>query len=161
MSSVNTMSLFKYLLTYTLVFSSLILVSLGITSTYITAHAGDSCRALAQRCGISQSDLTTYNPPPDFCYTGIKVNDPVCCSSGSLPGFFPKPYSNGTRYTYKNQQNDNCADIAMANEMDKTPIPGYNNQTWGWSGCGDLQAGGKMCLSDGTSPFTSPMDKSQ
>jgi chitinase len=140
-----------------LALSALISTAVGSTCNYILANAGDGCWSLAQRCGISQDDLTKYNTKTNFCNT-IQANDPICCSAGSLPDFSPKPYSNGTCFTYVVQDNDNCADIALANKMNKDDIPGYNNETWGWNGCGDLQRQQKICLSTGTPPFPSPME---
>lgn len=55
--------------------------------------SGDGCWSLAKSCGISQSDLSKYNPKPNFC-TGLMPDDYVCCSPGSLPFHeppFPKP----------------------------------------------------------------------
>lgn len=40
------------------VVTSLASTALGSTCKYIQAHAGDGCWSLAERCGISQSDLT-------------------------------------------------------------------------------------------------------
>lgn len=127
-------------------------VTIADTCQYIQAQAGDGCWSLAQRCGISQADLETYNPESDFCNT-IQTNQYVCCSAGSLPDFSPKPYSNGTCYTYIVQENDFCSTIETANFMQDGTIPLYNNQTWGWAGCSLLQIGQRICLSTGDPPF--------
>lgn len=144
------------LLSFSLVFASLVGSTLGSTCNYIQAQANDGCYNLAQRCGISQSDLVKYNPESDFC-NNILLNEYVCCSAGSLPDFSPKPYSNGTCYTYTIQPNDLCSTIETANKMKSNTIPGYNNETWGWSGCNDLQHGQRICLSTGTPPFPAEM----
>ncbi|KAJ6032219.1 glycoside hydrolase [Penicillium herquei] len=135
-----------------LALSSLVATAVASTCSYIQADSGDGCWALAERCGITQDELTTYNTEADFCDV-VLANQYVCCSEGSLPDFAPKPYSDGTCYTYTIQANDYCEGIATANQMDVADIPGYNNNTWGWNGCGDLQAGQYICLSNGTAPF--------
>ncbi len=148
----NAMRLLK-----ALIVTSLVSTAVGSTCKYIQAHANDGCYNLAQRCGISQAELTKYNPKTGFC-NNIELNEYVCCSEGSLPDFSPKPYSNGTCFTYTVKYNDNCADIATANKMDKDKIPNYNNETWGWAGCQDLKLGQRICLSDGTPPFPSAVE---
>lgn len=139
---------------------SLIPSTLGATCQYIQAQAGDGCWSLANRCGITQQQLESYNTQSNFCNT-IKADQYVCCSAGSPPNFAPQPYSNGTCYTYAVQPNDNCDDIALAHRMpDKGSIviPTFNNETWGWAGCPNLQRGQLICLSEGTPPFPAPME---
>lgn len=129
---------------------------MGTTCSYIQAQPNDGCWSLAQRCNITEANLTTYNSAPNFC-NNIKVGEYVCCSSGSLPDFAPQPYANGTCYTYAVQHNDTCYSIATANQMNETVIPAVNNETWGWTGCQDLQLGQRICLSTGTPPFPAPV----
>lgn len=129
---------------------------MGATCSYIQAQAGDGCWSLAQRCGISEANLTTYNSAPNFC-SDIKVGQYICCSAGSLPDFAPKPYANGTCYTYAVKSGDTCSAIATANQMKEIVISTVNNETWGWAGCQDLQVGQRICLSTGTPPFPAPV----
>lgn len=139
-----------------IVFASLVSATTGSTCKYTQAQANDGCWSLAKRCGISQDDLTKYNPEPNFCNT-IIVGQYVCCSEGSLPDFSPQPYSNGTCFTYAVQSDDTCFSIANANHMNVSKISTVNSNTWGWSGCQDLQLGQRICLSDGMPPFPAPM----
>lgn len=141
----------------TVIFSSLLSLSLADTCQYIRAAGGDGCWSLAQKCGISQDDLKSYNPVTDFC-NNIKADQVICCSAGDLPDFSPKPSSNGTCFTYTVNHDDTCDSIATANKMDKAKIPGYNNETWGWAGCSSMQLGQRICLSEGTPPFPAPME---
>src|SRR5882757_5485401 len=104
---------------------------MGGTCSYIQAQANDGCWSLAQRCAISQANLTAYNPAPKFCNT-ITVGEYVCCSAGSLPDFSPKPYANGTCFTYTVKKDDTCSSIATANKMNVTKISTVNNETWAW-----------------------------
>ncbi len=129
---------------------------MGNTCTYIQAQANDGCWSLAQRCGITQDQLTQYNTEVNFC-NNILLNQYVCCSAGSPPDFSPKPSANGTCYTYAIATNDICSTIAAANYITVDQIESYNSQTWGWIGCGDLQIGQEICLSSGSPPFPAPV----
>lgn len=130
---------------------------MGTTCAYIQAQADDGCWALAQRCGISEGDLAKYNPGANFC-NNIFRDQYVCCSEGSLPDFSPKPDDDGNCFVYTINDGDTCYDIAKANKMDADKIPGYNNFTWGWTGCGALPKHQKICLSEGMPPFPAPDD---
>ncbi|PYI03570.1 glycoside hydrolase [Aspergillus sclerotiicarbonarius CBS 121057] len=136
---------------------SLVCGTVASTCSYTQAVSGDGCWSLAERCDITEAELETYNPASDFCNT-IQVGQYVCCSAGTLPDFSPKPYSNGTCYTYTVGSGDSCAAIATANQMNVTKIPTYNKHTWGWAGCLRLQVDQRICLSEGTPPFPAPME---
>jgi hypothetical protein len=56
----------------------------------IQVESGDSCAALATKCGITPTEFTKYNPGSSFCAKSIPKQH-VCCSSGSLSDFSPKP----------------------------------------------------------------------
>lgn len=83
-------------------------LTLGILSLCLTRLR---CAALATKCGISAADLTKYNSGTNFCST-LKPGQYVCCSSGTLPDFVPKPNPDGSCATYTIQQDDSCADLA-------------------------------------------------
>lgn len=129
----------------------------GTTCSYIQVQPDNGCWALADRCGISQDDLVTYNPADGFC-DNLLVDQYVCCSEGDLPDFSPKPDDDGNCFVYTVQDGDLCSTIAKANQMDADKIPDYNKLTWGWMGCNNLQKYGKICLSEGTPPFPSPVE---
>ncbi|GLA53900.1 hypothetical protein AnigIFM63604_011204 [Aspergillus niger] len=88
----------------------------------------------------------------DLCST-LEVGQYVCCSSGGLPDFSPSAYSNGTCYTYTVQSGDTCSALAQTYSLTVAEIDSYNNDTWGWYGCDDLQAGTNICLSTGNAPY--------
>ncbi|KUM66694.1 hypothetical protein ACN42_g386 [Penicillium freii] len=113
---------------------------------------GDSCGALASRCGISANDFNKYNSASNLCST-LKRKQRVCCSAGSLPDIRPKPQSDGTCATYAIQGNDNCGDIAAQFGITKDDINNYNKETWAWAGCGQLQPNQVICLSKGNTPM--------
>lgn len=65
------------------------------------------------------------------------------------------PYANGTCYTYNVQMGDSCWAIGQEYSITEDDINSFNNNTWGWYGCDDLQAGSSICLSTGNAPFPS------
>lgn len=121
------------------------------TCSYIQAESGDGCYSLAQRCGITQDELESYNGGASFC-DSVQVDQYVCCSSGTLPDLSPQP-TDGNCYAYTIQSGDTCSAIATAYQMDVSGIEDNNDLTWGWMGCSDLQIGQVICLSSGNPPF--------
>ncbi|KAL2812789.1 hypothetical protein BDW59DRAFT_167716 [Aspergillus cavernicola] len=82
------------------------------TCSYVQVASGDSCASLVQECGITAAEFTNYNPASDLC-SALAVGQYVCCSEGDLPDFSPKPYSNGTFYTYAVQSGNSCSALEM------------------------------------------------
>ncbi|RDW93971.1 uncharacterized protein DSM5745_01293 [Aspergillus mulundensis] len=122
----------------------------------IQVVSGDSCGALASRCGISGADFTKYNSQKNLCAT-LKPKQYVCCSSGSLPDMRPKPQADGTCATYTVQDNDNCAGIAAEFSLTTKDIETFNKATWGWAGCSRLQRDQVICTSKGNTPMPAPI----
>lgn len=114
--------------------------------------SGDSCAALATRCGISGADFTKYNPGDDFC-AKLRPKQHVCCSSGDLPDFTPPKNPDGSCFSYQVKPNDNCDDLAAEWSLTRDKIEDFNKKTWGWNGCQLLFTDTIMCLSEGTPPF--------
>jgi GH18 family chitinase len=81
----------------------------------------------------------------------------VCCSSGDLPDFRPKPNADGSCYWYETVDNDNCAALAAAHSLTVQDLEDFNKKTWGWSGCNPLRLAVRMCLSTGHPPFPAPI----
>ncbi|KAJ5634467.1 hypothetical protein N7528_002309 [Penicillium herquei] len=126
------------------------------TCSYVEVVHGDNCTSLASECGITDTEFYEYNTASDLCST-LAVGQYICCSSGSLPDFAPTAYSNGTCYTYDVQSGDYCSEIASEYSITVEDIDNYNNDTWGWYGCDDLQAGQSICLSTGNPPYPLPI----
>lgn len=124
--------------------------------TTVQVVAGDSCASLATKCGISAADFTTYNPSSSLC-SGLTPGQHVCCSSGTLPSFAPKPNSDGSCYSYSVVANDNCANLAASYDLTNALIESFNNETWGWQGCGNVLLGAVICLSTGSPPMPAPV----
>jgi GH18 family chitinase len=122
----------------------------------VQVESGDSCAALASKCGISPSDFTKYNPGDDFC-AKLMPKQHACCSSGDMPDFSPKQNSDGSCHTYQVKTDDNCDNLAAEYSLTKKDIEGFNEKTWGWNGCKLLFVGTNMCLSKGTPPFPAPI----
>jgi len=129
---------------------------MGGTCSTVAVVSGDSCFSLAGKCGISPADFTTYNPSSTLCST-LQPGQIVCCSAGILPDLTPKPNADGSCATYVVVPGDFCALIASRNGLTVDKLEIYNKNTWGWTGCANLQAGVKMCLSTGTEPFPAPL----
>ncbi|ERS96164.1 hypothetical protein HMPREF1624_07700 [Sporothrix schenckii ATCC 58251] len=124
--------------------------------TTVQVVYGDGCGTLATKCGISGADFTKYNPGATFC-SDLKPGQHVCCSAGTLPDFAPKPNADGSCYAYTVQANDNCATIGASFDLTNDQIEGFNNDTWGWQGCGNVLLGAVICLSKGSPPFPSSL----
>ncbi|KAK1244939.1 hypothetical protein MKX08_004568 [Trichoderma sp. CBMAI-0020] len=122
----------------------------------IVVIPGDSCGSLAKKCGISGTNFTKYNPKKNLCST-LAVKQHVCCSSGTLPNYAPKPQSDGVCATYLVKKGDTCADLAAFYTVTITQIENWNKKTWGWMGCKDLQAKMKICLSSGDALMPAPI----
>ena len=115
--------------------------------------SGDRCDILAQRCGISGPDFTALHASDStFCST-LKPGQHVCCSSGTLPDFAPKPNPDGSCASYVVKSGDWCDKIASENSLTVVKLESLNKNTWGWSGCNRLFAGINMCLSSGDPPM--------
>lgn len=124
--------------------------------TTIQVISGDSCGALAERCGISAADFTKYNSEEGFC-SKLTPKQHVCCSSGDLPDFKPAPNPDGSCNSYMVKTDDNCDDIAAEYSLKRQDLEDFNTKTWGWNGCELLFKDTVMCLSTGTPPFPAPI----
>ncbi|KAH8895647.1 glycoside hydrolase, partial [Thozetella sp. PMI_491] len=69
----------------------------------------------------------------------------------------PKPYANGTCYTYLVKGADTCFALAASYSLTVNDINNFNNNTWGWTGCGNLLADINICLSTGYPPMPPPV----
>ncbi|KAJ5629393.1 hypothetical protein N7528_003050 [Penicillium herquei] len=122
------------------------------TCSYVEVVSGDSCASLVTECDITDAEFYEYNTASDLCST-LAVGQYVCCSSGSLADNTPSAYANGTCYTYNVESGDSCSSIASEYDITVDDIDSYNNETWAWYGCDDLQAGESICLSTGNPPY--------
>ncbi|KAI1120979.1 hypothetical protein F5Y10DRAFT_289094 [Nemania abortiva] len=122
----------------------------------IQVVSGDSCASLASKCGISGSDFTKYNPQENLCSALVPYQH-VCCSSGILPDFTPKPNSDGSCATYIVVNDDSCSAIAAANSLTVDDLESFNKNTWAWNGCNLLWVGTIICLSEGDPPMPAPV----
>lgn len=122
------------------------------TCKTIQVASGDSCASLASKCGISGADFTKFNPQKDLCST-LAVGQHVCCSSGSLPDLSPKPNKDGSCATHSVTAGEYCSAIAAKYSVKVSDLESFNNKTWGWMGCDDLEADFVMCVSKGSPPM--------
>lgn len=122
----------------------------------VQVDEGTGCPEAAEKCGISPADFTKYNPGEDFC-KNLKPKQHVCCSSGDLPDFSPKPNEDGSCSTHKVTGVDNCDNLAAEYSLTREDLEEFNKNTWGWSGCEPLYKDSIICLSKGTPPFPDPI----
>ncbi|OQE02658.1 hypothetical protein PENSOL_c002G12089 [Penicillium solitum] len=99
---------------------------------------GDSCAAIASRCGISGADFTKYNSAKGFC-SKLKPGQHVCYSFGTLTDFSPKPNKDGLYATTTIGEGESCSTIAAANGITEKDIDSFNQKTWGWTGCKNIK----------------------
>ncbi|RGP66617.1 killer toxin alpha beta [Fusarium longipes] len=122
----------------------------------IKVDPDDNCTTLSVRCGIRGTDFIKYNvgkmTNAAYC-NGLKAGQLVCCSSGTLPDNKPKPDSEGTCATVEIDVGDTCWDLGAPYGLDEDDIAGFNKNSWGWAGCGNLQQGQIICLSKGNTPM--------
>lgn len=118
----------------------------------LQVEPGNGCADLAVKCGISPADFAKHNSGSKFCST-LRPKQHVCCSSGDLPNFSPKPNADGSCHSYQVQENDNCDDLAAQFSLTRRRLESFNKKTWGWNGCRLLFKDAIICLSKGTPPF--------
>ncbi|KAF4442605.1 Killer toxin subunits alpha beta [Fusarium acutatum] len=95
----------------------------------ILVKSGDGCGDLAQRCGIKAADFTKYNSQTKNLCSTLIDGQHVCCSSGDLPDFRPKPRPDGGCATYTVESGDFCNKIAAANSLKVEDIESFNMKT--------------------------------
>lgn len=116
----------------------------------------DDCGELAQRWEISGDEFTRLNSDPDFC-SNLVLGKHVCCSSGDLPNYLPKPNDDGSCATAVVGKGEFCATIAAANGFTVDELKEFNQDTWRWHGCDDLWKFSVICISKGSPPVPAPM----
>ncbi|KAK4063449.1 CAZyme family GH18 and CBM24 [Trichoderma aggressivum f. europaeum] len=115
-----------------------------VTCRYKQINFGDSCAALAARCGISPADFSTFNPSTNLC-------------SSLKPGGYPQPNPDGTCAPHVIVNGDSCDDLAKKNNITTADVEKFNQgKTWAWTACKDMLVGYNMCLSTGRAPLPPP-----
>ncbi|KAH7311959.1 family 18 glycosyl hydrolase, partial [Rhexocercosporidium sp. MPI-PUGE-AT-0058] len=112
----------------------------------ITVQAGEGCFAVAQRCGISQTQLQSFNRA-NLC-DSLVLSERVCCSSGTLPNTLPSGNSDGTCKTRQVVVGDDCGSLAKKYDFMKA-----NSKT---GLCSTLAEGQHVCCSQGKLPNLKP-----
>lgn len=121
------------------------------TCTAVQVVANDTSTTLAAECGITATELTTYNPSANLSV--LTVGEYICCTEGSVPDYAPSADSDGNCYSYLVQDGDYCSTLAATYTITVDDINSFNNDTWGWMGCDDLLANEYICLSSGYPPM--------
>ncbi|KAL0943521.1 chitinase [Colletotrichum truncatum] len=116
-------------------------------------EAGDGCWAVANRCGVSEANLSRYNGGGNFCTT-LQPNQQVCCSEGTLPSNGPPQNSDGTCSTKKVDGGDSCASLATKCGVSGADFTKFNSGTTNL--CSTLRVGQLVCCSTGKLPDIRP-----
>ncbi|KAF7128464.1 hypothetical protein CNMCM5793_003194 [Aspergillus hiratsukae] len=117
-----------------------------------TVKADDGCRALADRCKITEAKLKEYNRRSNFCKT-LVAGEKVCCSTGTLPATIPPGNSDGTCKTRQVIGSDTCG--SLASKCGLTPQD-FAKVNTGPKLCGTLKAGQHVCCTRGKMPDFRP-----
>ncbi|KFY17053.1 hypothetical protein V492_00913 [Pseudogymnoascus sp. VKM F-4246] len=88
---------------------------------------GDSCGSLAQKCGISGNDFTTYNSKANLCST-LVPNQYVCCSAGDLQDHTPQLKSRAFCRDLMVIQGDSCGSLATRCGISGNDFMTYNSK---------------------------------
>ncbi|KAF2819903.1 putative glycosyl hydrolase, family 18 [Ophiobolus disseminans] len=116
-----------------------------------SVQSGDGCWAVADRCGISQSDLEKYNRA-NLCNTLVK-DEKVCCGSGTLPNTLPGGNSDGTCKTREVVSGDSCGTLASKCGISADDFMKANTKN---NLCSSLAEGQQVCCSNGKLPDLKP-----
>lgn len=130
----------------------------GVCAKY-NVRANDNCQSIANKNGLVLDDLAKMNEQTGG-WTGCKnlqVGMTICVSKGKPPIPAPVPGADGTCAKYNIKANDNCLLIANKNGLALDDLAKMNGQTWGWTGCENLQVGMNICLSKGKPPMPAPV----
>lgn len=121
---------------------------------YIQVESGNTCTVLAKRCGISTSKLIEFNGGKKTWCNRLMPKQPVCCSAGDVPDLRPSPNKDGTCAYHIIRAGDLCQTVQETYYLDSGDLEDFNiGKTWGWAGCGKIQPGQKICISDGRPPM--------
>ncbi|KAF6803218.1 glycoside hydrolase family 18 protein [Colletotrichum sojae] len=120
---------------------------------FTTVEAGDGCYAVAERCGISQTQLQNFNRN-NLCSSLVR-GERVCCSSGTLPSTLPPGNSDGTYKTRQAVSGDDCASLANKCGVSGDDFMTANPKT---DLCFSLAEGQHVCCSQGKLPDLRPKE---
>ncbi|KAK4196868.1 family 18 putative glycoside hydrolase [Triangularia verruculosa] len=116
-----------------------------------TVQAGEGCWAVADRCGISQTQLQNFNRA-NLC-NSLVLGERVCCSTGTLPSTLPPGNSDGTCKTRQVVLGDDCGSLANKCGITGDDFTKANPQT---GLCAKLTEGQHVCCSQGNLPDLRP-----
>lgn len=124
---------------------------------------GNDCWSLASACGFDLSNSPDassfygYNPTLNTDCSNLFPKQRVCCNAGGLA---PSTNADNSCFTYNVTTGDTCGSIGGKYGLSKDQLNLYNQQTWMWFGCDNLQTG-LICLSPGTPPRPTPNPTAQ
>lgn len=101
----------------------------------IRVQPGQNCASLANACGITQNNLMSYNPSPNFC-SNLASGQLACCTPGTLPNInptptpganTPQPNAHGICYKVQIKAGDTCWAIGQYYNLTPEQIEGFNS----------------------------------
>jgi hypothetical protein len=120
-----------------------------------SVQSGDGCWAVANRCGISQTDLEKYNRAN--LYNTLVKDERVCCNSGTLSSTLPASNSDGTCKTREVASGDSCGSLASKCGVSADDFMKVNTKS---NLCSSLAEGQRVCCSKGKMPDLKPKSDS-
>ncbi|KAI1115300.1 hypothetical protein F5Y14DRAFT_132172 [Nemania sp. NC0429] len=123
----------------------------------LQAAHGDTLESLASSCQVPVRDFIRFNDLPlDSDWTPTP-HESFCCSSGpKIAARAPGPRPDGTCATYIIQNQDTCFAIAQSQGIRQGDIYAFNQETYGFGGCGSLLPGQRICVSTGKPRLPAP-----
>ncbi|CZS91648.1 uncharacterized protein RCO7_06969 [Rhynchosporium graminicola] len=118
---------------------------------FVTVQANEGCFAVAQRCGISQTQLQGFNRA-NLC-NSLVLSERLCCSSGTLPSTLPSGNTDGTCKTRQVVPGDDCGSLAKKCGTSGDDFMKANTAT---NLCSKLTEGQHVCCSQGKMPDLRP-----
>ncbi|KAJ3012315.1 hypothetical protein HKX48_006342 [Thoreauomyces humboldtii] len=139
-----------------------ICVSPGTLQAPPTTNADGSCVEVQVQSGQNCYSIAMSHPPltqaliqsinPDINCNLLSPGAWLCVTQGTKPDRRPKPDAKGFCAPYTVVKDDSCSSLAAANGISNDDIDHFNQQTFAWNGCQNLQIGAHICLSTGTPP---------
>ncbi|KAG8667842.1 hypothetical protein FPOAC2_13044 [Fusarium poae] len=114
----------------------------------------DTCLSLSRECNVSIQELIEANDGDSSWCSSLRPGQKISCSQG-----YPShSFQDTTCVVYTVQTGDTCGSIGRSFNITGQTISKFNHETtWAWTGCDNLVAGTKICLSSGKPPPPNPI----
>eukprot|EP01133_Synstelium_polycarpum_P008938 gene8938-10481_t len=126
------------------------------TCATVTVKKNEGCWDASKRCKVVSTfpQFQKFEGNDDQTCNNLAEGQELCCGYGNLPDLSPKPSSNGSCYSYRVQKDDTCTSLAAKFHIRPyTKLEDFNQDTFQWIGCGNVQREQTICLSPGKPPL--------